>query len=101
MKKISWKGILSAFLLVAGILQLTGGVLMLLSFKIAKPQNFILGIAFLVIAIALHKAPKAVGRAEDVRLDSSLPMKCPKCGRTYDSSWKVCLQCSVSLISNK
>ena len=25
---------------------------------------------------------------------------CPKCKRTYDSSWKVCLQCNTPLIKN-
>lgn len=64
MKKISWKGILSAFLLVAGILQLTGGFLMLLRLKIAKPQNFILGIAFLIAAIILHKASKTASKTK-------------------------------------
>ena len=23
--------------------------------------------------------------------------KCPKCGKTYDDTWKICLDCSVSL----
>ena len=23
--------------------------------------------------------------------------KCPKCGQTYDDSWKICLHCSVNL----
>ena len=26
--------------------------------------------------------------------------KCPKCGKTYDDSWKVCLQCNVALVDD-
>lgn len=100
MKKMSWKGLLSAFLLIAGILHLTAATLMFIRVKTFKPQNLFLGVAFLIIAIALHRAPTAK-QIEGVKPDSSLPLRCPKCGRTYDNSWKVCLKCSVALISNK
>lgn len=26
--------------------------------------------------------------------------KCPKCGKTYDDTWKICLHCSVALSDN-
>jgi len=26
--------------------------------------------------------------------------KCPKCGKTYDDTWKMCLHCSVALSDN-
>lgn len=99
-KKYSWVGFLSVFLLTVGILQLIGGILMLFRFHAVKPQSFILGISFLVIAIALFILPKAGGRDANVKSDPSLPLKCPKCCKTYDNSWKVCLSCSEKLVEN-
>ena len=97
MKKISWKGLLSAFLLVAGILQLFGGTLFLIRFQIAKPQNFILGIAFLIFAFVLHKSP-TIEKKELRKPNLTHKLRCPKCGKAYDSSWTVCLQCRENLI---
>lgn len=33
-------------------------------------------------------------------VDNKLPRYCPKCGKTYDDSWKVCLHCSENLLEN-
>ena len=32
---------------------------------------------------------------------ASYPLICPKCGKGYDSSWKVCLQCRAQLNKNQ
>jgi len=31
------------------------------------------------------------------KIPNSHSMRCLKCGQTYDSSWKVCLQCRILL----
>lgn len=33
-------------------------------------------------------------------LDNIMPLYCPKCGKTYDSTWKICLKCSEKLLEN-
>ncbi|MCX5668023.1 MAG: hypothetical protein NTY34_06930 [Candidatus Omnitrophica bacterium] len=36
----------------------------------------------------------------DSTKDKNNMKKCPKCGKTYDDTWKVCLSCSVALSDN-
>lgn len=62
MKKISWQGILSAFFIVIGVLQLTGAILIFIRFKMLRPQNIVMGIVFLVIAIVLYKSKRAIAK---------------------------------------
>lgn len=33
-------------------------------------------------------------------MDNTMPKYCPKCGKAYDASWKVCLHCNVELLDN-
>lgn len=60
-----------------------------------------IGLFMIIVGIFQRKKITDDNAIQQVKGDPSLPLKCPKCGRTYDNSWKVCLQCSVALISNK
>ncbi len=32
---------------------------------------------------------------------TDMPQYCPKCGKGYDETWKVCLSCSSQLVNSK
>ena len=55
MKKISWQSLLSVFLFVIGTIQLIAFLLMLMRFKIVRPQNLILSIVFIGLGFILYK----------------------------------------------
>jgi len=55
-KNLSWQGLLSGLFFVIGALQGIAFLLILLRFKILRPQSLILSMIFIGLGIALHKA---------------------------------------------
>lgn len=60
-----------------------------------------IGIKFIYFSKKKHAKDTNVVKQQAIHEDPMINPKCPKCNKTYDNTWKVCLQCGIPLVEGE
>lgn len=58
----------------------------------------LVALAFFIYLLVCLRYKKPIEKP--IQAPTNQPLLCPKCGRGYDNSWKVCLYCRTELVKN-